>query len=47
MNTVIKHSQMIAQPKLGVLAYWSAICESMFNSNDRGTEIRTQGSERQ
>lgn len=39
MNTNIRHSVQLLQPKLGVLAYWSAICAPMVN-NDRGTEIK-------
>lgn len=39
MNTVIKHSQTIAQPKQGGLAYWSVSANPMFN--DR-SEIRSR-----
>ena len=39
MIKLVKHSQMIAQPQLGGLAYWSVPTNTMF-SNDRGTEIR-------
>ena len=41
MIKLVKHSQMIAQPQLGGLAYWSEICVPMFSSynNDRSTEI--------
>ena len=39
MINLVKHSQMIAQPTLGGLAYWSVNCLPMF-SNDRGSEIR-------
>lgn len=42
MNTTIKHSQTIAQPTVGGLAYWSANRLPMFNSDNRGSEIRTR-----
>ena len=42
MNKTIKHSQTIAQPTLGGLAYWSVNCLPMFNSDNRGSEIRSR-----
>lgn len=39
MINLVKHSQTIAQPQVGGLAYWSVQANPMF-SNDRGTEIR-------
>jgi hypothetical protein len=39
INITHKHSVQL-QPTLGLSAYWSVICAPMFNSNDRGTEIR-------
>ena len=42
MNT-FNHSITNKQPQLGMSAYWSVACApAKFNSNDRGTEIKSR-----